>query len=291
MSYLVVCNKALNYLSKISLEDYKEKKIPLDTSENPIEPSGVGVYKGIGIIANNHSRNISLVDFENNELIEKVNIGAYSSEIKIYKDNALFACNNINSLIVMDLTNNKVIVQLPLDGYPYSIALDEEKGIAYISNFLSGSISIVDCEKVVEVYKITNLNYPTKIILSKNNKFIYVLESFFGSGKRGNITIIDKKDRNIIKTIPVSLIPIDIIEKNEKLYVCNFDDGIINVIDLKSEKTLRYNIFGMPNKIINYENEIICSDYLSGRIKLLNFESKKIKTIAIGDEPSAMIII
>ena len=82
----------------------------------------------------------------------------------------------------------------------------------------------------------------------------------------------------------------DVIEGEENIYVSNFTDGTISVIN-KGNMILQESIYvgGMPKGMITHENKIFVSDYLKGKIYVI--ENNKInKVIAIESEPNAMTL-
>ena len=79
-------------------------------------------------------------------------------------------------------------------------------------------------------------------------------------------------------------------EDDKSIYVSNFTEGSISVIDknsFQSVKTLY--IGGMPKGILKKDNKIYIGDYLKGRLIVVEDEKIK-KIIAIESEPNAMIL-
>ena len=84
--------------------------------------------------------------------------------------------------------------------------------------------------------------------------------------------------------------PIDMIEDTENIYVSNFTDGTISVIDkatYKVEKVIY--IGGMPKGILKYGSVLYVADYLKSKLILIE-DDKIIKVIAIESEPNAMTL-
>ena len=104
--------------------------------------------------------------------------------------------------------------------------------------------------------------------------------------------ILSKKDFSNLLKIKVGKSPVDIWEDNNKLYVSNFEDGTISIINLNLGKEVKkIYVGGMPRGIIKYKENIFVGDYGNQRIVKIDLENKKTKTIAVGKEPNAMILL
>ncbi|MCI7443134.1 MAG: YncE family protein, partial [Clostridium sp.] len=72
----------------------------------------------------------------------------------------------------------------------------------------------------------------------------------------------------------------------------NFEDGTISIINLNLGKEVKkIYVGGMPRGIIKYKKNIFVGDYYNQRILKIDLENKKTKTIAVGKEPNAMILL
>ncbi|MGG7176263.1 YncE family protein [Clostridium paraputrificum] len=292
MKSIIVCNTAGDTISKVSLDDYSVKHLPLDLGEKPVGPHGIYFYKGNIITTNNYSNSISVVSLSNYKETKNLYVGAHPNDIKIYDDKGYIACGESNSLLIMDMINEKIIFEISLEEFPHSVAIDEKAKRVYVSNMEGHSVSIVDSisNKVIE--KIKAPEYPTKILLSKDNKMLYICESYLGYEVEGYINVISTENYKTISRIKVGLTPVDMWEEEGRLYITNFTEGSISIVDIKSMKELkRIFLGGMPRGVVKYKDTIFIGDYLSGKIKGLNLKEQKIKTIAVGKEPNAMIII
>ena len=289
MEKIIACSRAESNIKEIDLKDFSIKTLLLE-NDGPIRPCALKEYEGKIIVGCEHSQDVYIID-ESLKIEEKFSIGATSNDIDIYKNKGFFSCSDINSLRVVDLDSRKLIFQIPLDNHPFSIAIDKICGILYISNFYGNTISIVDCNNFREIDKIYDLDYPSKILLSDDRRFIYVCESRFGSGKEGYISIFSLESRKKEKSIKVDLAPIDILESDGKIYVANLESGSLNIIDLYDYKKVSYNIGIMPIKILALDESIFVADYYTGFIKMLKIKENKTKIIAKSEEPSAMIFL
>ena len=133
----------------------------------------------------------------------------------------------------MDMVSEKITFDIKLESYPHSIALDKDKGRMYISNMDGHSVSIIDCLNNKVIGRIKAPEYPTKILLSKDKKKIYLCESYLGYDIEGYIDIVSTENYKSIGRVKVGITPVDMYEDGEELYVSNFTEGSISVVDIK----------------------------------------------------------
>ena len=181
---------------------------------------------------------------------------------------------------------------IKVGNYPHSMDGDIENNRVYIASFLSGSVEVVDCNSNTVMHSIRGFLYPIKVLLSKNNQYIYVLESNIESGEKGYITFVNKNNFNILCRICVGLIPLDCVEDDNYIYVSNYGDSTISVVSIEQKcEVVKINIKGSPKAINKYCNSIFYSDYESGNIYEVSLSNEIIKKIAPGKEPNAIVVI
>lgn len=287
VSNLIVASRKTNYLNNISLESYRSNRIYLEEEYTDI--TDLDMYNG-AIVAVSKSE-LFFVDIENETILDKLETGITAEKIKIYRDDAFLLSSYSNSLIVYDLVEKEVKIVYKINDYPCSIEVDKEEGRIYITSFLGGTIQIFDCINHVQVNEINNLNYPTKVVISEDARYIFVIESYCTSYRNGVLSIFDKKSLTKIKIIKIGKIPSDLVQIDNILAVCNLDDSVINIIDLANYSVTFIYICGMINRLVRKNDDIICSDYILGTIKLVDVKHNKEKIIAKANTPSAMIVV
>lgn len=292
MKSIIVCNTAADSLSKVSLNDYSVKNVPLDLGEGPVGPHGIDYYKGSIITANNYSNSISIVSLLKDKEVKNIYVGAHPNDVKGYKDNIYVACGESNSLSIIDMITEKMIFEISLGRYPHSIDIDHNKSIAYVSNMEGNSVSVIDCVNNMVIDNIMSIESPTKILLSKDKKMLYLCESYLGRDIDGYIDIISTDNNKIIRKIKVGGAPIDLWEEDKKLYVTNFNEGSLSIVDVERGREIR-KIFvgGMPRGVIKYQDDIFIGNYMLGTISNINLKKRIIKTITVGKEPNAMVLV
>jgi YVTN family beta-propeller protein len=121
-------------------------------------------------------------------------------------------------------------------------------------------------------------------------KSLFIFESYLGSDENGFLDVFSIETFNHVARVEVGTSPIDLYEDEEYIYITNFTEGSISIINKKRyyvEKTLY--IGGMPKGILKHKNKLYIGDYLKGRLIVLE-ENKIEKIIAIESEPNAMIL-
>lgn len=288
---IIVSNTAGDSLSEINLNNHSVENIPLDLGEGPVGPHGMEIYKGNIITANSYSNSISIIDMQAKKEIKNIYVGAHPNDIKVYKDKAYVICGESNSLIVIDMFTGKIIFELAVGGFPHSIEVNSEISRMYVANMEGNSMSIIDCENDRILDNITALEYPTKILLSKDKRVLYICESYLGRDMDGYISIISVQDNKIIKRIKVNGSPVNLYEEYNRLYVANISEGYISIVDIeKSREIKRIFVGGMPTSIIKNGEDIYIGNNMKGTVIKLNLKERIIKTITVGKEPNAMIL-
>ena len=147
----------------------------------------------------------------------------------------------------------------------------------------SNSITIINNETKKVEREIYLKNSPTKIYLSKDKKNIYVCENTFEENMEGKLKIYSLNDFSLLNEYNIGAFPIDIFEKDGFVYSANFGDGSIRVVNLKNKDSYKFILGGMPREILKIDENIIVSDYYSGRIFIIDENTMHKKIIALGN--------
>ena len=105
---------------------------------------------------------------------------------------------------------------------------------------------------------------------------IYICCSYLGKDRRGYIDILNIGNFQKIARVMVGYSPIDMIEDAENIYVSNFTDGTISVIDkatYKVEKVIY--VGGMLKSIFKYGSVLYVADYLKSKLILMRMTNNK----------------
>ncbi|MBM6862016.1 YncE family protein, partial [Clostridium saudiense] len=135
-----------------------------------------------------------------------------------YKKKVYAICGESNSVVVYDILEDKTSYEITTGSWPHSIDCYVERGIAFITNFESNDITVINMEDNSILTNIEASEYPTKVLVSKNKEFIYVCESYLGHDKNGFLDIISTKTLKSIKRIEVGSSPMEVIEAEKNIY-------------------------------------------------------------------------
>ncbi len=122
--------------------------------------------------------------------------------------------------------------------FPRDIDIDPILNNLYVTNYESGSISVIDSENMIvkDTIFINDQSNPTKIVVDSNRHLVFVSDKISGI-----ITVIDGLSGKIINSIDVgdSLWDLDINDKNGKLYVSDLIKNEIIIIDTENLKIIK----------------------------------------------------
>lgn len=291
MKSLIVCNTGSDSISKLSIENFLSEEIFLTTGERPLGPSGICINENIAYTANSYSNSISIINMDTLKEENGIYIGAHPNDLVRYKDSLYIICSESNTIIIYDLKEKKISLETHVNNWPHNIEISKELGLIFVSNFQSDNVSIIDINTNKVIKDIKTLEYPTKVKISKDRRLLYVCESYMGDDKEGYIEVFNLGTLESLARIKVGKVPIDIVEDEEDIYVCNFVDGTLSIINKRDFSNLsKINLGGMPKAIIKYGETIFVSDYLNGRVISINLKKNKIKVITVGKEPNAMTL-
>lgn len=291
MSSIILCNTGSDSLSKISLNDYGVKRVTFTLCDKPIGPHGIKVYGEKIITANTYNDSVSF--FNSETLIEEKNfkVGPKPNDVAVINNKLYTVCGESNAVVVHDIIDEKVICEICTGSWPHNIEFFSEEKLIMVSNLEGNSVTVISIENYDVIKTISTPEYPTKLKVSDDKEMLYVCESYLGNEKDGYLDIFSLKDFSRIKRIRLGSSPIDLCEDSKNIYISNFTDGSISIVDkaiLKVKNTLY--VGGMPKGILTYLDNLYVADYLKGRLIVIeNYKMKKV--IAIEAEPNAMTII
>ena len=102
-------------------------------------------------------------------------------------------------------------------------------------------ISIIDCKSKILIKEITVGNCPSYLLLSSDQKFLYVSNSHMDSERGGFIAIVDLNKEKIIKRIRVGKIPrqMAMSPREDYLYIVNSTSNSISIINLQEGREIK----------------------------------------------------
>lgn len=293
MSLLFICNTSSDSISKIDLEEFSEvSRINLRQSNmKRVGPHGVCKYKNNIITANSFSNTLSIINIEGRTSVSHKFIGMHCNDVVVLNGLAYITCGDLNCVAVFDLKSMDVAEIIPCGSQPHSISLNKKKSILIVSNLDNDSITLIDTLKRTQL-SIKVGPYPTKAIFTLDGSNIIVCESNMGSDCTGFISIISLNTLTVLSRASVGVFPADMCCDDRYIYVSNFLEGTISVLDMATFKEVKKIVIGgMPRGIVSLGRNLYIGDNLNNILINVNYESCIKSKMPIGCEPTGMVLI
>ncbi|MGL4848411.1 MAG: hypothetical protein ACRC28_05720 [Clostridium sp.] len=289
MDNIIVCNTSDDSLSKINIDRVSVDTLPLKLGGEKIGPRSIDVKEGRGVVANCYSDSITFIDLNSFKEIENYTIGKYPKDIKWGEKNIYVACGDSNSVIIFNEEKKNIEFEIKVGDYPGSLAVDKKEKFIYVANSNSNSVSVINNEKKKVEREILLKETPTKILLSKKDDELFICVNSFMQHMEGKLIVYSLRDCKIKEEYKVGDFPMDLIECENLIYIANFAEGSISVVNRAEKSSYRIMVGGMPKGLLKEKENLVISDYYKGRIVLLDEKRMDKKIIAVGNEPNAMI--
>lgn len=214
---------------------------------------------------------LAVYNIEKGNLLWRVD-GFYSVKfIKLSNSkNKLFVLDD-NKVTIYNAKDGSVIGNILVGNAPSFIEINENDDIAYISNTMDNSISVIDINNLEVIFTIFNVgNAPIGMKLLKNN--LYVVNSL-----GNNVTIVNALLNSVMSSISVGIGPerITSTPDGEKLLVSNTTENTISIINSLTNRVeatiqgfsqpigivaVNSNLDFMPSQDVNFTDPYQLSD-------------------------------
>lgn len=191
------------------------------------------------------------------------------------------------------LTCNNVIAQTPetisaqrkeiMVGHePSDIAVSSVTNKIYVSNAVSGTVTLIDTGATKEIRVGAN---PRFIAVDDFHNKIYV-----ANRDSNTVSVIDGNNDSKIKEIPVGIDPVSIlVGYNSKIYVANAGRDTISVIDASNDTREKHDIaVGRGPRLIvqTFSGAALVANTFSNTVSVINETTNTVqKTITVGTRP------
>src|SRR3954453_17710568 len=158
------------------------------------------------------------------------------------KKNLLYAANRgadplPGHVSVFNTDTGKIVQNINVDISPYDLQFNDSGSLLYVSNWGSGSISVIDTAAGKTIATMPTGGNPNDMELGSDGR-LYV-----SNGNENTVTVLDTKKRQAIETInvgPTAKAPqgstpnaLTLDRKNNMLFVANADNNCIAVVNVK----------------------------------------------------------
>ncbi len=160
---------------------------------------------------------------------------------------------------------------------------------AYVSNYLSENVSVIDLATTKVKATISIGEYATGVALTPDGKFAYV------GDEGGTLSIIDTKTNEIQKKIKVSdgIMAIAVSPDEKSAYVTNNHANTVSVIDLKTgDASTTIPVDRDPRGIAIAPDGkcIYVTNYGSNSVSVIDAETRAVSTIIVEKDPIGVAI-
>ncbi|GGJ71388.1 YVTN family beta-propeller protein [Anoxybacillus voinovskiensis] len=204
--YALVTNNEDNNVSVIDMASYSV----IQTIPTGKGPHGFRISKDsrYAYIANMGEDSVSILNLETMKEEKKIKVGSTPVTTGITSDGKTLAVtlNAENALAIVDLASGKV-EKVPVGKGPAQVYMDPDDTFAYVANqgtknAPSHSVSKINIKTKQVVATIETGKGAHGVVTSANQKYVFVTNMFDNT-----VSVIDKEQSKVIKTIQVGEIP------------------------------------------------------------------------------------
>jgi YVTN family beta-propeller protein len=140
----------------------------------------------------------------------------------------VYVCDTVGKLIVMNGTTDTIIGSVRVASLPSSVAVDESNGDAYVTNWGSDNVSVIQSATNIVLDSITVGSEPDAMAYDSSDGYLYV-----ANNESNNVTVIDGASNAVIGSIPVGCSPdaVAIDSENGDVFVANACSNNVTVIN------------------------------------------------------------
>jgi YVTN family beta-propeller protein len=163
----------------------------------------------------------------------------WSGLVHHHSEPLLFAANRgtgagPSNIVVFDTASGKLMERIPVEVNPYALVLSDNGQTLYVSNWGSGSVSVIDVNTLRVTGRIAVGDNPNDMALSKDGRL------FVSCANDNTVAVIDTKTRQVIERVSTALTPnspegstpnaLALDRENQMLFVANADNNDVAVV-------------------------------------------------------------
>ena len=174
---------------------------------------------------------------------------------------------------------------------PYGVAITPDGNYAYVTNYGSGTVSVIDISTNTVTTTVTVGTNPVGVAITPDGNYAYVTNN--GSG---TVSVIDTSLNTISTTVTVGSYPyaVAITPDSSYVYIANSGSGTVSVIEISSNTvTTTVTVETTPHGVAitpdgNYAYVV---NYGSGTVSVIEISSNTVTaTVTVGTDPYAVAI-
>ncbi len=302
---LIVSNFFEDSISIVNLVQGKEiQKIKLCDSGHHFSSPQFGPHhmalcyeRKLLYVPNSWNNSISIIDLVKIRVIDTVYVGSCPSQVILCpKYGHIYVANtDSNSISILDMDKLNLIVQLPTGEMPHGMAMTDDKEKIFVGSYGSGEITeiLTKTNEKVKDHKV-QCN-PWHLGIDSSGKFLYVVNYNNQFNRNGKIFIYGTDTLTEKNRIHIGKMPIEAISdnKNQYLYVTDFDMDCVHIYDLKND---RYNdcikVNPMPHgiELDSKKGRLFVTSMGKNTVDIIDIYKKTmIQSILVGKEPTSVV--
>ncbi len=248
-------------------------------------------------VPNSWNNSISIIDLVKIKVIDTIYVGSCPSQVILCpKYGHIYVANtDSNSISILDMDKLDLIVQLPTGEMPHGMAMTNNKEKIFIGSYGSGEITeiLTKTNEKVRDHKV-QCN-PWHLRIDSSGEFLYVVNYSTQFNRNGRIFIYEIDTLTEKNRIHIGKMPIEAISdnKNQYLYVTDFDMDCVHIYDLKND---RYNdcikVNPMPHgiELDSKKGRLFVTSMGKNTVDIIDIYKKTmIQSILVGKEPTSVV--
>lgn len=234
---LLIGNKGENTVSFIDLASGKEcARVATGKSPHEIAVSPNG--RQAAVVAYGGT-SIDLFDVASTRLVRRIELAPNDGPhgIAWLRDGRIVAtAERSRSLTIVDPRRGTVRAVKTDQERSHMVAVSPDQKLAYVANILSGTISVIDLNKLAKVADIAVGGHPEGIAISADGKQLWV-----GDNQAPRLRVIDLATRQTIATLPIDSVAyrVAISPDGKTAVTSNLASGTLNLFDVAARKPLK----------------------------------------------------
>ncbi len=302
---LIVSNFFEDSISIIDLVQGKEiQKIKLYDNGHHTSSSQFGPYhialdnkKKLLYVPNSWHNSISIIDLVSVKMLDTVFVGSCPSQVVLcHKYKYIYVANtDSNSVSVLSMNKLNVILQISTGEMPRGMAMTNDEERIFVGNYGSGEITEI-LTKTNEKAKNHKVEcHPWHLRIDNGGELLYVVNYNNQSNRNGKICVYEVNTLKEKKRIYIGRTPIEAISdnKNQYLYVTDFEMGCVHIYDLKNNKYSDYikvNIMPYGIELDSKKGRLFVTSIGRNTVDIIDICKKTvIQSIPVGKEPTGII--
>jgi len=231
-------------------------KGPLDVA---VDESTNTVYASV---ASSPGSGLIVIEGATHTIVDEIGIEGDPNGVAVNaKTRRVYTANlNAGTASVVDAVTRKVIRNIPIGKWAKGVAVDPDTNRVYVTSAGDGTLSVIDGanSKVFTVVPFEGteqipqqLLQPTDLVLDREAGRLHVAISALGNITRDNVAVVDTKTNEIVGALSSGGWPVgvDIDRETGLVYVANFGQNTLAVIDKESGESSSVEVGAAPNAV------------------------------------------